>query len=307
MLGEKLLRALPRQIAGLFPVARALVAIKTVRRIRIGVDLGVWLLLLESLDYIHRDAVVFLAEMHLYRALRLLISEFADHSAIEGDRCRKSGNTAGCEKRGGAAHAEPDNAERARAFEVALRCGDIGNHVIPVQVAEIAAGVRDFVRGVATLEIAHEAVEHGRRNRYVSKCGEPITDRANVMIDAENLLHHHHAALGLAGWLGAVGAERMLVGGGQSELLTQRCLPLFFARNPAAFSMRDTHRPELDLQLKPTGKNSLHLSHRERSTREARRVRGYELTRVQNPLTPALSLWGEGVFVLRLLASFQDD
>jgi len=30
----------------------------------------------------------------------------------------------------------------------------------------------------------------------------------------------------------------------------------------------------------------LHLSYWERSTREARRVRGYSLARVQNPLTP---------------------
>jgi hypothetical protein len=39
---------------------------------------------------------------------------------------------------------------------------------------------------------------------------------------------------------------------------------------------------------------SLHLSHRERSTREARRVRGYSLSRVLDPLTPTLSPMGRG-------------
>jgi hypothetical protein len=37
-----------------------------------------------------------------------------------------------------------------------------------------------------------------------------------------------------------------------------------------------------------------HLSHRERSDREAIRVRGYGLSRVLDPLTPTLSPLGRG-------------
>ena len=85
--------------------------------------------------------------------------------------------------------------------------------------------MRDLVGRVAAFEIAHEAVEHCGRNRDVTERRKPVADRADVMIDSENFLHHHHAALRRARGIGAVGAERVLVGRGQSELLTQRCLP----------------------------------------------------------------------------------
>src|SRR4026209_2019098 len=82
VLRQEFLRALPREIAGFLAVARALVAIEAVRRIRIGVDLGPRRLLLEGHEPGHRDAVIFFAEMHLHRALRLLVGELADHAAV---------------------------------------------------------------------------------------------------------------------------------------------------------------------------------------------------------------------------------
>src|SRR3974377_2362712 len=69
--------------------------------------------------------------------------------------------------------------------------------------------MRDLVRRVASFEIAYEAVAH---------C-------ADVMIDAKNLLHYEHTALGRTLRIGAVGAERVLVGGGEGELLAQGSLP----------------------------------------------------------------------------------
>ena len=125
----------------------------------------------------------------------------------------------------GAAHAKADDAERADTFDIALGRGDIGHHVIPIEIAEIAAGMRDFVRRVATFEIAHETIEHRGRDRNVAERSKPVADRADMVIDPENLLHHHHAALRRAGRIGAVSAERVFVGCGQSELLTQRNLP----------------------------------------------------------------------------------
>ena len=47
VLCKEFLCALPGEVAGLFAVARALVAIKAMRRIRIGVDLGLRLFLLD--------------------------------------------------------------------------------------------------------------------------------------------------------------------------------------------------------------------------------------------------------------------
>ena len=129
------------------------------------------------------------------------------------------------QKRRGAAHAEANNTERASAFEIALCGSHVGHHVIPVEIAEIAAGMSDLVWRIAAFEIAHETVKHRRRDRDIAERCEPVADRTNVVIDPENLLHHHHAALRRSRGIGAVSAERVLVGGGQSELLTQRYLP----------------------------------------------------------------------------------
>src|ERR1019366_1178383 len=98
----------------------------------------------------------------------------------------------------------------------------------PVQIAEIAARMGDLVGRIAALEIAHEAVEHRGRHRLIAERGQPVADRADVMVDAENFLHHDQPTLGRALRIGAVGAERMLVGGGEFELLTQGNLPDYF-------------------------------------------------------------------------------
>ena len=86
--------------------------------------------------------------------------------------------------------------------------------------------MRDLVGRIAAFEVAHEAVEHGRRHRHKPKRGEPVANRADVMIDAENFLHHDQAALRRALRIGAIGTELMLVRGGEFKLLTQGNLPL---------------------------------------------------------------------------------
>ena len=55
--------------------------------------------------------------------------------------------------------------------------------------------------------------------------GEPVADRADVVIDAENFLDDDHGALRRAGRIGAIGAELELVCGSQRELLTQGVSP----------------------------------------------------------------------------------
>jgi hypothetical protein len=65
-----------------------------------------------------------------------------------------------------------------------------------------------------------------------------------MMIDPEDFLHHHHAALGRTGRIGAIGTERMLVGRIQGKLLTQSCLPYFLMsseKSGRVFSMRPAH------------------------------------------------------------------
>ncbi len=81
-------------------------------------------------------------------------------------------------------------------LEVADAGCDIGHHVIPVEIAQVAAGVRDLVGRIAAFEVAHETVEYGGRHRHIAERRQPVADRADVMIDAENLLHHDQAAFG---------------------------------------------------------------------------------------------------------------
>src|SRR5262249_39057263 len=135
---------------------------------------------------------------------------------------------------GRTAHAVADDANRSGALEICNRGGNVEHHVIPVEIAEIAARMGHFVRRISTFEIAHEAIEHGGGGRGIADRRETIAYRANVAVHAENFLNHHNAALGRARWIGAVGAERVFIGGGQGELLTQRNLPLsFVTKNPA--------------------------------------------------------------------------
>src|SRR5262249_39544416 len=141
---------------------------------------------------------------------------------------RKPLHAASSEEGSTPAHAVADDANRADSFQ-ALNCGrDVMHHVIPVEIAEVTARVRDFVGRVATLEIAHEAVEHRGRNGRVADRREAIAHRADVTVDAEYFLDHHQAALWRSDGVGAVCAQRVLIGGGQGELLTQRNLPYSF-------------------------------------------------------------------------------
>ena len=164
--------------------------------------------------------------MQLQRTFRFFVGELADHTAVIGHRRRQAGNAAGRQEGRGAAHAESDHAQRPDALHVVFGGGDVVHHVVEVQIAQITAGIGDLVRRIAALEIAHETVEHSRRHRHVAERRQPVADRADVMIDAENLLHHDQPAFRRAGRIGAVGAERMLIGGGEFELLTQENLPL---------------------------------------------------------------------------------
>src|SRR5262245_29065278 len=228
MLGEKFLRALPRQIRRLLAEARTIVIRKGVRRIGVDIDLRLRLFLLDCLDHVHRDAFVFIAEVHLNRASRFFVGKFSDDAAVVAHGCRKPRHAARGEEGGTSTHAVADDADRADPLHALNRRRDVMHHVIPIEIAEIAARVRDFVGRVAALEVAHEAVEHGGRNGRVADRSEAVAHRADVLVDAEYLLDNHHAAFGGSGGIGAVCAERMVIGGGQGELLTQRYLPYFF-------------------------------------------------------------------------------
>src|SRR4051812_41335317 len=92
---------------------------EAVAALRIDVDLAVTAaLLLDDLDVGHRDALIFLAEVQLHRAFRLLVGEGDDAAAVIADRGAQSRKPGRGEKRDGAAHAEADDADRAGALEL---------------------------------------------------------------------------------------------------------------------------------------------------------------------------------------------
>ena len=165
----------------------------------------------DSLDRAHRNAFVLLAKMHLQRAFGLLIGEFADHAAIISDRGFEAGNAAGRQKGRGAAHAESDHAQGTDAFDLVFGGDNVGHHMLEIEIAEVAAGIGNFVGRIAAFEVAYETVEHRGRHRYIAERGQPVADRANVVIDTENFLHHDQPAFRRACRIGAVGAELMLI------------------------------------------------------------------------------------------------
>src|SRR3974390_2018850 len=163
--------------------------------------------------------------MHLHGALRLLVGEFVDHSAVIGDGGRKAVHATGRKKCGLSAHAVADDADRTNAFQIADRRLDVLHHQIEIEIADQAARMRDLVRRISALEIARETIEHLRGDRGVANSGEAVAHGADVMIDSEYLLDDHDTAFRRSGRLGAGGTEGVVVRGGELDLLTQLSLP----------------------------------------------------------------------------------
>src|SRR5579863_3331960 len=172
---------------------------KTVPGVGIDVDLAIAAaFLLDRLDVAHRDRGVLLAEMQLCRHLRLLVGILGDLAAVIADGSRETVELGGGQERDGPAHAEADDADRS-----------------------VLLGRVDRGLGIAALEIRLLTIEQRRRHRGVTLAGEPVAYRADVMIDAENLLDDDDAARGRTAWIGAIGAELETVRRRQCELLTQ--------------------------------------------------------------------------------------
>ena len=79
---------------------------------------------------------------------------------------------------------------------------------------------RHVVLAVAQFDARLDAVEGRRRHRQVALRCIAVGDRADVRVDAEDLLQHDDRALGGAGRLGDVGGEGEAVGGLQVDECT---------------------------------------------------------------------------------------
>src|SRR5262249_30753261 len=109
-------------------------------------------------------------------------------------------------------------------------------HRVPVRIGDELACVSDLVGREAAFEILLGAIEQGGRDRGVAFLRKPVTDSANVMIDAKYLLNDHDAALGRTRGIGAISAQVVAVAGGEREVLTQvfllsnKARPVYAAR-----------------------------------------------------------------------------
>src|SRR3977135_3083886 len=100
-----------------------------------------------------------------------------------------------------------------------------------------------LVGRVAAFEIRLNAIEHRRRDREISQRGEAIAHRANVMIDAKNLLDHHQAALRLPLRLRAISTELETVRSGEVDFRTQGSTPFMLEnRSVVAWPRHGTAR-----------------------------------------------------------------
>src|SRR5436305_4236749 len=86
MLRKELAGALPCQVGALFVVAATFLAIKTVLRAGIDVDLDLRPFGPDGFDVAQWNAGVLLAEVQLRRHLRLVVGKSRDGAAVEADR-----------------------------------------------------------------------------------------------------------------------------------------------------------------------------------------------------------------------------
>jgi len=100
----------------------------------------------------------------------------------------------------------------------------IAQHRAPVGVGDELARLGNLVGTVPALKILHLPIEQCGRYSGIAFAGQPITDCANMMIDAEDFLDDHDAAFCRAGRVCPVGTQLELVGRCERELLTQEDL-----------------------------------------------------------------------------------
>ena len=101
---------------------------------------------------------------------------------------------------------------------------DVAQHRIPVDLAEEGAGALHLVRRIARLEVALMAIEQRRGDRDIAEIGKAVADRADVVVDPEDLLNHDDRPDRRARGLGAIAAQPVTIACRQLDLLSHRLL-----------------------------------------------------------------------------------
>src|SRR6476660_1291250 len=149
MLLEEIHRALPPRLGARFVEAPTLIAMESVLRACIDVDLAVAAaLLLDHFHVAHRNRCILVAEMHLRGYLPLLVGVLGDLPAVIADRGRKAVELAGGEESNGAAHAEAHDGDWAFLLQLVDRGLRVAEHRAPIGIGDEFARVGDFVRRI---------------------------------------------------------------------------------------------------------------------------------------------------------------
>src|ERR1700704_621979 len=203
-----------------FVVAGALVAMKAVLRAGIDENLQLRPLRFDDLDVGQGNARIFFAKVQLRRHFWLVVGEADDGAAVVADRRRQARQFGRGRVSDTAAEAEADDADRSDALYRVDRGLGVAQHRGPVGIGDELSRVGHFVRRVAALEIRLAAVEDRRRDRHIAGACQPVADRADVMIDAKNLLDHDDSRLGCTSGIGAIGAQFKSVRSRQCDVLS---------------------------------------------------------------------------------------
>src|SRR5713101_2294901 len=118
VLFEEFRGSLPGELGAGFVEAAALVAMESVRSVRIDVDFTIpAALVLDHLDVAHGNRRILVAEMHERRHFRLLVGVLCDLAAVIAHGSGEAIEPAGRQERDRAAHAEAHDGHRAAALE----------------------------------------------------------------------------------------------------------------------------------------------------------------------------------------------
>src|SRR5229473_5675218 len=163
MPGEEAEAARPGDIGTGLVVTRPLVAMKTVLRPRIDVDLDLGPSCADGLDIGERNARILFSEVQLRRYARFVVGETNDGAAVIADRSRQPRQFC----RGGIsdAAAEAETVDAGRG---------IAQHRRPVRIGDELARHRDLIGRIAGGEIGLDAVEDSRRDGDIALACETV-------------------------------------------------------------------------------------------------------------------------------------
>ena len=112
-----------------------------------------------------------------------------------------------------AAHAEADYGHLAAVRPQVGDTGiDVGQRLAMIERLHQLEAAPEIRLAVTELHTGLAAVEQVRRQRVETRRGEPVTDRADVAVDAEDFLDDDHVASRFAGGGSQIRRERAIGG-----------------------------------------------------------------------------------------------